>query len=716
MSPHFLSPERPALSFGKAARKRRRLERARRSFDLGARSTQFSIERLEVRWVLSTAALSIPTDLTAFQNGVVAVPVNVGPLSAGLSKAVFAIDYDSSVFTVSSSDVFLGAAPASGNNWIVNSVNTAAGQLGITISSATPLSNSLGVQIPSGTVDPLIYIDFHVQSGAALAETAVNLAASNSAGPATTQLFDATGNLYTLTPAPTNGSSDPGVDGAVNILSSAAAPPIGTWSGDPGSGTNVTPLTLTPTSGNPSGIGTMLQLPDGTIMANGGSNGNSQDWWQLTPNNGNYATGTWTPLASMSVQRRFFGSVVLQDGQVMVLGGEYSSAGADTNTGELFTPPTTPGGTGSWQTITPIPTGTFGDGQLDALSDGTVLAGFLGNGTSWRYNPNNDPLLHSGLPIGTTPWTQDAVMLNGDRPNEESFVKLADGSILTYEINGTQPQTAQRFVQGATQAQDQWVAAGTVPVTLATSGVTARDAITSAVGTALAPITITTADPLPAVMISGSSVTISGVTGFSAANGTFSITVTGSNTFTLNNTTGTVGTGNPSTGTWVAFAPSDSIASAVGTASTPITITSTNPLPAGLTTGAKVSISGITGFSAANGSFFITVTGSNTFTLNGTTGTVGTANPSTGNWATPSGTIATGAELGPGFLLPDGRVFYVGATTNTALYDPTTNTWSAGPTIPNGVGANDAPVQSCPMGACCSWPARRPPSVRAEIR
>ena len=135
----------------------------------------------------------------------------------------------------------------------------------------------------------------------------------------------------------------------------------------------------------------------------------------------------------------------MQNGDVMVLGGEYSSSGGDTNTGEMFTPPTTPGGTGSWQNITPFPQSSFGDGQLELLSDGTVLAGYLNNGTSYRYNPNNDPLLHPSLPAGTNPWTADAVMLNNDRPNEEAWVKLGDGSILSYEIFGNQPQTAEQL-------------------------------------------------------------------------------------------------------------------------------------------------------------------------------------------------------------------------------------------------------------------------------
>ena len=52
---------------------------------------------------------------------------------------------------------------------------------------------------------------------------------------------------------------------------------------------------------------------------------------------------------------------------------------------------------------------------------------------------------------------------------------------------------------------------------------------------------------------------------------------------------------------------------------------------------------------------------------------------------------AVGYELGPGFLLPDGRVFYLGANGNTAYYTESTNSWTAGPVIPSGLGADDAP-------------------------
>jgi hypothetical protein len=71
-----------------------------------------------------------------------------------------------------------------------------------------------------------------------------------------------------------------------------------------------------------------------------------------------------------------------------------------------------------------------------------------------------------------------------------------------------------------------------------------------------------------------------------------------------------------------------------------------------------------------------------------------------------------GFELGPALLLPDGRVFQIGAEGHTALYNPSTNTWTAGPTVPGGQGADDTPrPRCCPTGTCCS-PSTRPSSTR----
>ncbi len=63
---------------------------------------------------------------------------------------------------------------------------------------------------------------------------------------------------------------------------------------------------------------------------------------------------------------------------------------------------------------------------------------------------------------------------------------------------------------------------------------------------------------------------------------------------------------------------------------------------------------------------------------------------------------AVGYELGGAVVLPNGKVFQLGANGNTALYDPSTNTWSAGPQIKdkngNLMGADDAPASILPDG------------------
>ena len=74
--------------------------------------------------------------------------------------------------------------------------------------------------------------------------------------------------------------------------------------------------------------------------------------------------------------------------------------------------------------------------------------------------------------------------------------------------------------------------------------------------------------------------------------------------------------------------------------------------------------------------------------------------PSLNQWINDANVPVTmygsGGELGAGFLLPNGNAFYIGGTNHTAIYTPsgTTNAgvWTAGPTIPNGLAAVDAPA------------------------
>ncbi|SDO16992.1 Kelch motif-containing protein [Nakamurella panacisegetis] len=96
--------------------------------------------------------------------------------------------------------------------------------------------------------------------------------------------------------------------------------------------------------------------------------------------------------------------------------------------------------------------------------------------------------------------------------------------------------------------------------------------------------------------------------------------------------------------------------------------------------------------------------------------------PSTGRWISAGRTPvelvqASSIEIGPALLLPDGRVFCVGATGHTALYTPSgdttgTGTWAAGPDFPTDssgrlLKAKDAPGCLLPNGRvlCVAGPA-----------
>jgi len=87
--------------------------------------------------------------------------------------------------------------------------------------------------------------------------------------------------------------------------------------------------------------------------------------------------------------------------------------------------------------------------------------------------------------------------------------------------------------------------------------------------------------------------------------------------------------------------------------------------------------------------------------------------PTTGKWTGTSTlpvsllnpTTADGtpiAEIGPAITMPNGKVFAEGSNTNTAIYDPTSNTWMAGPNLPDIGGlqfsADDAPSAILPNG------------------
>ncbi len=95
------------------------------------------------------------------------------------------------------------------------------------------------------------------------------------------------------------------------IIAQPLTPSSGTWT------------QLTNTAPDSDGIGTMILLSNGDVMAQGGGGTGlfpSTAWYELTPNKtGSYINGSWSNLASMSTERTFYGSNVLPDGHGQIL-------------------------------------------------------------------------------------------------------------------------------------------------------------------------------------------------------------------------------------------------------------------------------------------------------------------------------------------------------------------------------------------------------------
>ena len=431
-------------------------------------------------------------------------------------------------------------------------------------------------------------------------------------------------------------------------------------------------------------------LSDGTVMVQGGQNAPSNTWYDLTPgqtgntfpgtttNTGNYVNGTWSPLAASGTwstpneMRLFNTSAVLPSGQVFTIGGEYTSPDPFTGTDEIFTPSTS-GGPGSWAQVPTIPTpptsasfnsntitgasntspititanttgnptgsglvngqqvtisgvngntaangtwtiagvtptsfnlvgstgngnytngGTFGvsqfgDDPIEVLPNGTILAGYFNGPQTYIYNPT------------TNAWTQTASKLRGDSSDEETWIKLPDGSILSYDVGAS-------ISAGAFQAQRY------IPA----------QAITGASNAS--PIVISSSNT--SNLQNGQQVQISGVNGNTAANGLWTIAGVTSSGFQL---VGSTGNGAyTSGGSWAAWMDASNPNPA-----NPPPILSDGPPP---------------------------------------------ASP-----ALPNPANLEGNELGPAFFMPNGNAIFFGGNGLTAIYNPTTNLWSAGPNQPS---------------------------------
>ena len=92
------------------------------------------------------------------------------------------------------------------------------------------------------------------------------------------------------------------------------------------------------------GLGNPLLLTDGTVIAHEAC---GPTWWRLTPDfYGSYINGTWKQIASLpsGYAPLYFGSAVLPDGRVMMMGGEYNSSTPEIArlSGQIWAPFMTP--------------------------------------------------------------------------------------------------------------------------------------------------------------------------------------------------------------------------------------------------------------------------------------------------------------------------------------------------------------------------------------
>ncbi len=173
------------------------------------------------------------------------------------------------------------------------------------------------------------------------------------------------------------------------------------------------------TNAAPGGTGIMFLLTDGTVMIKNSAQGNT--WQHLTPSaTGSFVNGTWSALAPMGTGRLYFASHVLPDGRVWVLGGEYSGPGMSanwTNTGEVYDPLSN-----TWSPIASFPEQNYGDVPSMLIDGDRILAGSLGTRNSYYYS------------IGNNAWTLAGAKVYNDRSDEESWVRMPGGRVMTYDL------------------------------------------------------------------------------------------------------------------------------------------------------------------------------------------------------------------------------------------------------------------------------------------
>jgi len=211
-----------------------------------------------------------------------------------------------------------------------------------------------------------------------------------------------------------------------------------------------------------SGLCSPLLLTDGTVIF---AACDTPEWYKLTPDiNGDYATGTWSQIASLpsiggtQYAPMYHASAVLPDGRAIIMGGEYNGSDVEvwTNLGAIYDPVAD-----AWTAVS-APSGAgwsqIGDAQSTVLANGTFMLGACcaGPTADALFNPAN---------LG---WTATGGPSAGDGyQDEQGYELLPNGNVLTIDI-WTNYASAGNATNAEQYAPDtgKWVSAGNTPVSL----------------------------------------------------------------------------------------------------------------------------------------------------------------------------------------------------------------------------------------------------------